>query len=131
MTTQENNNENILALIIEDDPNLREIYRRVLTDLNVTVVEAADGEQALHQLQEHTPNLIILDILLPYIRGTDLLPLIFENPKFADTHVVVVSSNKQSANLTRQYPTVHFILKPIRVAQIREMVEAVVQQISS
>jgi CheY-like chemotaxis protein len=130
MTAQDNNSETVLALVIEDDTNLREIYRRVLTDLNVTVVEAADGEQALQKLEQHTPHLIILDILLPYIRGTDLLPLIFENPKFADTHVVVVSSNKQSASLTRQYPTVHFILKPIRVAQIRDMVEAVLQQIS-
>lgn len=130
MTAQENNNEAVLALVIEDDTNLREIYRRVLTDLNVTVIEAADGEQALQRLEQYKPHLIILDILLPYIRGTELLPLIFENAKFADTHIVVVSSNKQSANLTRQYPTVHFILKPIRVAQIREMVEAVLQQIS-
>jgi CheY-like chemotaxis protein len=130
MTEQSDGTETVLALIIEDDPNLREIYRRVLTDLNVTVVEAADGEQALQRLQDVTPHLIILDILLPYIRGTELLPLIFENPKFADTQVVVVSSNKQSASLTRQYPSVHFILKPIRVAQIRELVETVLQQIS-
>jgi CheY-like chemotaxis protein len=131
MNDQEDLAQTVLALIIEDDPNLREIYRRVLTDLDVTVIEAVDGEQALQRLQQYTPHLIILDILLPYIRGTELLPLIFENAKFADTHVVVVSSNKQSASVTRQYPSVHFILKPIRVAQIREIVEAVLQQISS
>ncbi len=123
--------EPIQALIIEDENNLRVIYRRVLEDLGITVIEAVNGQEALDLLEDLTPQLIFLDMLLPYVSGADLLPRITGDPRFKGTQVVVVSSNKQAGSLIRDYPDVYFVLKPIRLAQIRTLAEEILQKISS
>jgi PleD family two-component response regulator len=60
-------------LLVEDSRYQRMASKRVLAEAGVDVVEASDGEQALHQVQESPPDLIILDILLPRLGGEQVL----------------------------------------------------------
>ncbi len=123
--------EPILALIIEDDHSLREIYRRVLESLDIKVDEAINGQEAVEKLEGYTPHLIILDMLLPYLSGKELLDVISSNPRLTETQIAVVSSMKQTVELMQQYPDVYFIQKPIRITQLRDLVEEIMQKISS
>lgn len=53
-----------LILVVEDDPDLRELMRVTLTNSGHRTVEAADGETALQKFHTHAPNLVLLDISL-------------------------------------------------------------------
>ena len=52
-------------LVVEDEPDIRKLVQYNLIQERFSVLEAEDGEQALKLLQRETPNLVILDLMLP------------------------------------------------------------------
>jgi two-component system alkaline phosphatase synthesis response regulator PhoP len=59
-------------LIVDDEPDIRELVRVNLEPEGYTVIEAADGRQALELARRKRPGLIILDLMLPEIQGLDV-----------------------------------------------------------
>jgi CheY-like chemotaxis protein len=57
------------VLIVEDDQALRRMYRTALTLSGYEVVEADDGLAALHFVEHHSPDLVVLDLMLPTVSG--------------------------------------------------------------
>lgn len=113
-----------LAVVVEDDNAMRTIYRRVLEDIGYTVIEANDGNTAIKLLRDHTPEIIFLDILLPYVNGMAVLEYILGADHLDRMRVVIVTSNRQfEKEIVTQRP-VDFIVKPIRPAQIRDLARA-------
>ncbi len=60
-------------LIVDDEPQLRQLYRDALEDEGYGIVEAENGEAALRVLEAGSADLAILDIRMPGIHGLDLL----------------------------------------------------------
>ncbi len=60
------------VLIADDDPHIREVLRFALSREGYTVLEANDGSQALHTAQQRKPDLLVLDIAMPGMDGTDV-----------------------------------------------------------
>src|SRR5690606_37397854 len=56
---------------------------------------ASDGEEALKKINALVPNIIVLDLNLPYINGIDLLMHIRKEPELSDSKVIVVTSYSQ------------------------------------
>jgi CheY-like chemotaxis protein len=56
-------------LIVEDDEDLRRLFRTALTLAGFEVVEAGDGLEALHKIDHAPPDLVVLDIMLPHMSG--------------------------------------------------------------
>ena len=83
-------------LLVEDSRYQRMASKRVLAEAGFDVVEASDGEQALRQVQESPPDLIILDILLPRLGGEQVLQALRQNPATAHIPVIVLSSLPRS-----------------------------------
>lgn len=61
------------VLIVDDDPNIRRLYKDELTDEGYEVVVAATGAEALVLFEQETPDIVTLDILIPDIDGIKLL----------------------------------------------------------
>ena len=59
-------------LVVEDDRALRTFYRTTLTVAGYAVLTAGDGIEALHQLESHIPDLVVLDMGLPLLSGHDV-----------------------------------------------------------
>jgi DNA-binding response OmpR family regulator len=59
-------------LLVDDEPTIREVVRRYLERDGFRVFEAADGDTALTMLETHTPDLLVLDIMLPGIDGLSI-----------------------------------------------------------
>lgn len=82
-------------LLVEDSKFLRMASKRILTEAGFNVVEARDGEEALRQVRESQPDLIILDILLPLLGGEHVLQALGQDPATAGIPVIVLSSLSQ------------------------------------
>ncbi len=82
------------VLIIEDDLDFRNALSAYLSGHGLEVAIAEDGSQAMEKLLFHLPKLIILDLLLPKIKGLDVLKRIREYPdkNIANTSVIVLSN---------------------------------------
>lgn len=110
----------MIALVVEDDKTLEVIYRFILERAGFNVLFAADGLQALNILETTTPALVFLDILLPYIHGTEVLRYIRAHERFQNTRVVVVSSIH---NYERELQHEEFLLKPVHAPVLATIAE--------
>lgn len=77
------------ALIVDDDDHIREVLRFALTKAGFRIIEAADGVTAVERFQSEAPDVVILDILMPEMDGTEVCKAI---RKGARTPIIFLSS---------------------------------------
>jgi len=80
------------VLIAEDNAVNRELLRELLEARGYTVVEACDGQEALHMIELTQPDLLLLDISMPVLDGFAVVRKIRENPRLASLPVVAVTA---------------------------------------
>jgi len=78
-------------LVIDDMPDIPPLFRRFTTDHAIEVISAGSGEEALGLLQQMTPALILLDIMLPRHDGWEILQTLKNNPATATIPVIICS----------------------------------------
>jgi len=114
-----------LVLIVEDDDSLRVIYRHILNKIGCEIVEATTGDQAVEILEQATPKVILLDMMLPHTNGDVVLEYLQQTPRLSETRVLIITSNKSYQRYADEFPQVDFALKPVRPAQIRDYIASV------
>jgi DNA-binding response OmpR family regulator len=83
-----------LVLVIEDEPNARELAARALTRAGFAVQGVGGGEAGLALARAKSPALVLLDIYLPDRSGWRVLQSLKQDPKTQDIPVVVLSVNE-------------------------------------
>ncbi len=79
-------------LIIDDNKDLLEIYSARLKAEGFNIATASNAEEGLEQIKKSKPDLIILDIIMPGVKGTDLFSKLKENPETKDIKVVFMTA---------------------------------------
>src|SRR6267143_1850628 len=79
-------------LIAEDNAVNRELLRELLETRGYTVLEACDGQEALHMIDQAQPDILLLDIGMPVLDGFAVARKIRENPHLAKLPVVAVTA---------------------------------------
>lgn len=82
----------ITVLIAEDNAVNRELLRELLELRGYAVIEACDGKEALHMIEQAQPELLLLDIGMPVMDGFAAIRKIRENPRLAQLPVVAVTA---------------------------------------
>ncbi|MCD6271074.1 response regulator [bacterium] len=100
-------------LIIEDDKFLRELIARKLLKEGYEIVEAIDGEEGLKKVKEETPDLILLDLILPGIDGFEVLAKVKDDPKTSLIPVLILSNLGQKDEIEKglKLGAVDFLVK--------------------
>lgn len=80
------------VLIIEDEESLRDVYKEEFESEGFTVDTAADGAIGIERLSTSSPDIVILDILMPKMSGFDVLKHIKENPGNKKIPVIVLTN---------------------------------------
>ena len=86
-----------LALVVEDDPTSRDLFRRTLEKDGWTVTEANNGLVAMHSVAEHCPSLILLDLMMPEMDGFEFLDELRRHPQWQSIPVIVITAKELSA----------------------------------
>jgi twitching motility two-component system response regulator PilH len=81
------------VLIVEDCPMQRSLMRDVLAYFGISSVEVANGLQALRLLETQLPDLIISDLDMPYMVGTELCAVVKSQPQTQHIPVLLCSAN--------------------------------------
>ena len=82
---------NSTILVVEDDANLRNLYRTALTSAGYAVVAVEDGIDALRRVASKAPQAVVLDLALPRMDGRDVSRELRARPDTRDIPIVVVS----------------------------------------
>jgi two-component system response regulator RegX3 len=117
--------ETPLAMVIEDDPDLSFIFAEALSAAGFQPEIIRDGRLALERLSQLTPVVIILDLHLPHVAGTEILKQIRATAHLKDTRVVVTTADARFAEVAdRQADFV--LIKPISFSLLRDLVARLV-----
>jgi CheY-like chemotaxis protein len=116
------------VLVVDDDPDDREIYGRMLCYNGFDVVFAADGATALDQAAQYPPDLVLLDLCLPDMSGLRVLERLRDQPQCVSTPVVALSGLRQDrvAAEVRDAGCDSFIEKPASPVDVLHSVEGLV-----
>ncbi len=79
-------------LVVDDEPDILKVLVARLKEHGFETVTAANGEEALLQAAAHKPNLIILDIMMPVMDGTEAAQRLKENPRTRDIPIIFLSA---------------------------------------
>ena len=117
-----------LVLIVDDDARLREFVRVNLEAEGYEVREAGDGEEALLALGERSPDLILLDVMMPQVDGWETLRRIQEHTGVGAIPVIMFSGqvDERSAGEAESRGAQGFIGKPF---DPRSLIESTKQQL--
>lgn len=110
------------ALIVEDDPLLSELFSHALEDINYETDVIADGRKALERLFAQPPDLVVLDLHLPFVSGEDILKKLKADQRFNDTKVMIVTADATMGMQLNQ--TVDLMLnKPVDIFQLQRLAD--------
>jgi CheY-like chemotaxis protein len=113
------------VLIADDKATSRELVRTVLEKEGYSVIEAADGIEALRTAREAMPDIIILDLQMPGLDGFGVLLELRQDPRFAATPFMALTASAMQGDRERAI-TIGFnsyATKPIRLTELRSEVE--------
>jgi len=79
-------------LIVDDKPDLLDLFTASLRRLRYPIITAQDGETAIQILQEQTPLLVLLDIAMPYPGGLEVLHHLRSDSRLNDTKVMILTA---------------------------------------
>jgi CheY-like chemotaxis protein len=86
-------------LLVEDDRFLRKAAEATLPRHGFSVCTAAGGEEALQRMQAETPDLVLLDLIMPKLQGLEVLRLLKQNPPTKQIPAVVLSTLGQESDV--------------------------------
>jgi CheY-like chemotaxis protein len=89
------------VLIVEDNPLNLKLVRDVLLNAGFEVIEACTGEEGVARAQDSQPDMILMDLQLPGINGTQALRLIRNDPSGAMVPVVALTAFAMSEDRDR------------------------------
>ncbi len=121
---------NVKILVVDDDENICDLLRLYLEKDGYIVKIANDGEQALDAFREFSPDLILLDIMMPKIDGFKVLE---EVRKISSIPVIMVTAKGESFDKLQGFNlgTDDYIVKPFDAKEVLARVKAILRRSSN
>lgn len=116
-----------VILVAEDDPDLQSLLRHVLESDGYAVYIAADGQEALDQYDALSPDLLVLDIMMPRLSGFEVLrELRGDDARRQDVPVLVLTSRSGEDDVLTGFElgVDDYLTKPFVIGELRARVRA-------
>jgi CheY-like chemotaxis protein len=113
------------VLVADDNPAGRELVRESLAEHVGSIVEAADGQEALDKIRETRPDLVLLDIQMPGMDGYAVLREIRSDPALEGLRVVALTAFAMQGDRERALAAGFddYLTKPVTVAKLKAQLE--------
>jgi CheY-like chemotaxis protein len=119
-------------LVVDDEPKIRKLFHRILEDFGRTILEAADGQEAVKTYAEHKPALVITDIVMPNKEGIEtIINLKRINP---DIKIIAMSGGgrvgaESYLAIAKRLGAAYTLEKPIDQGKLKAMVKDLLAEI--
>jgi len=110
-------------LIVEDDQEIQDLMKFALKRMGHEVYGSLNGVDALYQASYYKPDLIILDLMMPWASGDAVLGFIRSTSSLKETRVLVVSAHPNGAQLAGQLHADGFLAKPVEMGVLTGYVQ--------
>jgi DNA-binding response OmpR family regulator len=114
-------------LVVDDEDDIRKMLSRVLVKKGFEVLEASKGLEALQLVRESTPDVILLDAMLPEVHGFDICRRIKGSKRYGHIPIIMVSAVyrgwRVAEDLRNSYGVDAFLEKPFKIGEVVAHVE--------
>jgi DNA-binding response OmpR family regulator len=116
-----------VVLVADDDDDIRALVAYRLTSTGYDVLSACNGEEALELAAERTPDLAILDVMMPRVDGLEVTRRFRADPKTAGVPVVLLTATVQEADVARGFESGadDYLCKPFSPRELGMRVRAI------
>jgi DNA-binding response OmpR family regulator len=115
-------------LIVDDEPNVRLMFRTTLEGLGYELAEAADGASALVKHAIHSCDLILLDLHMPGLDGMDTLRALREHGDDVPVVILTAHGSIPHAVEAMKLGAIDFVTKPLKPEALRDIVADVLRR---
>lgn len=117
------------ALVVDDSAAVRDLLALWLTSSGYTVTTAASGDAALEVVQQQTPDVILLDVLIPGLNGFEVCERLRAGGTTRGIPIVLISGLRHPENIRRgrALGANHFLLKPFDETELTQVLHATLQ----
>lgn len=108
-------------LVVDDDYDTRTVVKTILTGNGFAVEDCPGGRQALEKLKTYTPDLILLDIMMPEMSGYDVVIHLKQRPETQNIPIIMLTAKGEPEDLItgyKDYSVDYYIPKPFTTRQL-------------
>ena len=120
---------NALILLTEDNPDLRQFISQQLQN-RYTVLEASNGKEALKQAREHTPDLILCDVMMPGMDGFEVSRQLKKDPKTSHIPIIFLTAKTAMESKLEGLETGAdaYLTKPFHFRELKLRIQKLIEQ---
>ena len=117
-------------LVIEDETDIREMLALRLKKERFDVLEAGDGMTGLKKALEEQPDLVLLDLMLPFTSGLDILRKLRDNRKTAQVPIIIVSAKGDESDVVvgLELGADDYVTKPFNMSILLARINALLRR---
>jgi DNA-binding response OmpR family regulator len=114
-------------LVVDDEPSIREVVTLYLQRAGYRVLVASDGEAALKALERHSPDLVVLDLMLPQVDGLEITR---QMRATGDTPIIMLTARREETDriLGLEMGADDYVVKPFSPRELVSRVKAVLRR---
>ncbi len=110
-------------LVVDDEENLRELYKQELLDEGYSVILAANGKEALTLIEHESPDLVVLDIRMPEMNGIETLGKMVG--KFKKIPIILNTAYSSYKENFRSWAAEAYVVKSSDLSELKEKIKEV------
>ena len=118
------------VLIVDDDPDIREVVAAMLEAVGLVVIAAGSAEEALERVHKEAFDLLVLDWNLPKMTGLDLCRILRKEPDYASLPVLFLTANASSQDMVEAFACGgdDYVVKPFRAPELGARISSLLRR---
>lgn len=118
------------VLVVDDEKDLLDLVRYHLEKSGLKCLDASDGESALTLAREHTPDLMVLDLMLPGLDGLEVCRMLRKDPKTANIAIIMLTAKAEEVDriVGLEMGADDYMVKPFSPRELVARVKAVLRR---
>ncbi|MDH5196640.1 MAG: response regulator transcription factor [Gemmatimonadota bacterium] len=119
------------VLVVDDEPDITALVAYHLAKAGYQVTTATSGSEALRVAEEHAPDLVVLDLMLPGLSGYEVLEAMRQRPQTQDVGVILLTARREEADRIRglSLGADDYLVKPFAPQELVLRVGAVLRRL--
>jgi chemosensory pili system protein ChpA (sensor histidine kinase/response regulator) len=130
LVARDRGDRRIFAMVVDDSITVRRVTQRLLERNGMRVLTARDGMDAVTLLQDHVPDIILLDIEMPRMDGYEVAAHVRNDPRLRDVPIIMITSRSGAKHRARaiEIGVDDYLSKPYQEAQLLDAIAPLVER---
>lgn len=118
-----------LVAVVDDEPDTNEMIAEMIRLSGHEVMRCLDGRSAVQQITRETPDLVVLDVMMPDLSGLDVLHYMRRDPRLKHIPVILLSARSRPEDVQEgmRAGAAIYLTKPVAFGEVKAAVQSLIE----